>query len=78
MVKICANMLAESCLDLHPELEQIQKDCRRLCGLDVCLSGSGSAMYVLAPGPDERFLLLQKHMKKEYNCESRFVYNNRW
>ena len=78
VAKICANMLAESCFDLHPELEAIKEDCERLSGLDVCLSGSGSAMYVLVPGPFDTFLRLQEHVKKEYNCESRFVYNNRW
>lgn len=78
VAKICANMLAKSCFELHPELERLKQDCQRLCGLDVCLSGSGSAMYVLVPGPFEEFLCLQEHMKKEYNCESRFVYNNRW
>lgn len=78
VAKICANMLAESCFELHPELDRLKQDCQRLCGLDVCLSGSGSAMYVLVPGPFEKFLRLQEHMKKEYNCESRFIYNNRW
>lgn len=78
VAKICANMLAESCFELHPELERLRQDCQRLCGLDVCLSGSGSAMYVLVPGPLEKFLRVQDQMKKQYNCESRFVYNNRW
>ena len=78
VAKICANMLAESCFELHPELERLKQDCQRLCGLDVCLSGSGSAMYVLVPGPFEKFLRLQDYVKKEYNCESRFIYNNRW
>jgi 4-diphosphocytidyl-2-C-methyl-D-erythritol kinase len=78
VAKICANMLAKSCFDLHPELEAIKKGCERLCGLDVFLSGSGSAMYVLVPGPLEKFLRLQEQVKKEYNCDSRLVYNNRW
>jgi len=78
VAKICANMLAKSCFELHPELKRLKQDCQRLCGLDVCLSGSGSAMYVLVPGPFEKFLRLQDCVKKEYNCESRFIYNNRW
>ena len=56
-------MLAESCFGLHPELERIKQDCERLCGLKVCLSGSGSAMYVLVPEPDEKFLQLQEYLK---------------
>ncbi|MFZ9010795.1 MAG: 4-(cytidine 5'-diphospho)-2-C-methyl-D-erythritol kinase [Anaerohalosphaeraceae bacterium] len=78
VAKICANMLAKSCFGLYPQLEQIKQDCERLCNLKVCLSGSGSAMYVLIPGPLEKFLQLQDDMKKKYNCESRVVYNNRW
>ncbi|MEN8126740.1 MAG: 4-(cytidine 5'-diphospho)-2-C-methyl-D-erythritol kinase [Planctomycetota bacterium] len=78
VAKICANMLEKSCFELHPELERIKQDCERLCRSDVCLSGSGSAMYILMPGPCEDFLRLQEHVKKEYNCESRLVYNNRW
>ena len=78
VAKICANMLAESCFGLYPQLEQIKQDCERLCNLKVCLSGSGSAMYVLVPGPLEKFLQVQDYMKKKYNCESRVIYNNRW
>ncbi|MHC4385597.1 MAG: 4-(cytidine 5'-diphospho)-2-C-methyl-D-erythritol kinase [Planctomycetota bacterium] len=78
VAKICANMLEKSCFELHPELERIKQDCERLCGSEVCLSGSGSAMYMLVPGPFEKFLQVRDHVKKKYNCESRFVYNNRW
>ena len=78
VAKICANMLTESCFGLYPQLEQIKQDWERLCNLKVCLSGSGSAMYVLIPGPLEKFLQVQDDMKKKYNCESRVVYNNRW
>ncbi|MDH4203063.1 MAG: 4-(cytidine 5'-diphospho)-2-C-methyl-D-erythritol kinase [Phycisphaerae bacterium] len=78
VAKMCANMLAESCFELYPELERLKQDCQRLCGMDVCLSGSGSAMYVLVPGSFEKFLQVRDYVTKKYNCESRFVYNNRW
>lgn len=78
IAKICANMLGNSCFDLYPELEQIKQDCERLCGSKVCLSGSGSAMFMRISRPDEKILHLQEHLMKEYNCESRLVYNNRW
>ncbi|MHC4289768.1 MAG: 4-(cytidine 5'-diphospho)-2-C-methyl-D-erythritol kinase [Planctomycetota bacterium] len=78
VAKICANMLAESCFGLYPELEQIKQDCERLCNLSVCLSGSGSAMFVLTPEPSEKFSRMREYMKKKYNCESRVIYNNRW
>jgi 4-diphosphocytidyl-2-C-methyl-D-erythritol kinase len=78
VAKICANMLAESCFGLYPQLERIKQDCERFCDLKVCLSGSGSAMFVLVPEPLEEFLQVQEYMKKKYNCESRIIYNNRW
>ena len=78
VAKICANMLSESCFGLYPQLERIKQDCERFCDLKVCLSGSGSAMFVLVPEPLEEFLQVQEYMKKKYNCESRVVYNNRW
>ena len=78
VAKICANMLAESCFGLYPQLERIKQDCQRLCNLKVCLSGSGSAMYVLVSESLGKFLQMQEYMKKKYNCESRVVYNNRW
>ncbi len=78
IAKICANMLESSCFGLHPELERLKRACERLCGLKVCLSGSGSAMYL--PGADLQTVgvRLQDQLKNEYNCESRFVNNNRW
>jgi 4-diphosphocytidyl-2-C-methyl-D-erythritol kinase len=78
IAEICANMLAESCFERYPQLRQIQQDCDRLYSMRACLSGSGSAMYVLIPGPLEKFLHLHDHVKKKYNCECRVVYNNRW
>ena len=78
VAKIGANMLAESCFGLYPQLEQIKQDCERFCDLKVCLSGSGSAMYMLVPESLERFLQVQEYVKKKYSCESRVIYNNRW
>lgn len=78
VAKICANMLESSCFRLQSRLDEIKQACQRRYGLRVCLSGSGSAMYILVPGHDERVIELQSFIKKEYNCESRFVNNNRW
>jgi 4-diphosphocytidyl-2-C-methyl-D-erythritol kinase len=78
VAQICANMLAESCFDLYPELEQIKQDCEQFCGSKICLSGSGSAMFMLVSQPNEIFPRVRDYMKKKYNCESRVVYNNRW
>ncbi|OQY04577.1 MAG: 4-(cytidine 5'-diphospho)-2-C-methyl-D-erythritol kinase [Planctomycetales bacterium 4572_13] len=78
VAKICANMLAESCFGLYPQLERIKQDCERFCDSKVCLSGSGSAMYMLIPEPLEKFLQVRDYVTKKYNCESRVIYNNRW
>jgi 4-diphosphocytidyl-2-C-methyl-D-erythritol kinase len=78
IAKICANMLESSCFGLHPELERLKQACERLCGVKVCLSGSGSALYLPATGHQAALVRLQDQLKNEYSCESRIVNNNRW
>lgn len=78
IAKICANMLESSCFELHPQLQQIKEVCQQQLGLKACLSGSGSAMYLLMDEPCAGLERLQDHLKKEYSCESRIVNNNRW
>ena len=75
---LCANMLQTSCFQLNEKLALLKDECQRLCGLPVCLSGSGSAMYILASAENNKLIQLQQHLIKEYHCESRFVNNNRW
>lgn len=78
LTKICANMLESSCYSLHPDLERLKNVCEKTSGLRVCLSGSGSAVYVLNNGRNEKLLRLQELLIKEFDCESRFINNNRW
>ena len=78
IAKICANMLVESCFGLYPQLERIKQDCERFCDSKVCLSGSGSAMYMLVSEPFEKFPQVRDYVTKKYNCESRIIYSNRW
>jgi 4-diphosphocytidyl-2C-methyl-D-erythritol kinase len=77
VAKICANMLESSCFELHRELAELKDRCEAFCGCKVCLSGSGSAMFILAPDR-QQMPRLQRWLKNEFNCESRFVNNNRW
>jgi 4-diphosphocytidyl-2-C-methyl-D-erythritol kinase len=77
ITKICANMLERSCFELHKELAEIKSRCEAFCGCKVCLSGSGCAMYILNPDR-QQMPRLQSWLKDEFNCESRFVNNNRW
>lgn len=77
--KICANMLAESCFRLHPELARLRDYIHSLTGKDVCLSGSGSAMYCLLDTHDiEHLECWRDRLRTDLNCESRLVYNNSW
>ena len=78
IAKICANMLESGCFRLNKELKTLKDRCEELCGEKVCLSGSGSAMYVLGSDLDKKLLQLQKTLKKDFDCESRFINNNRW
>jgi len=78
VAKICANMLEPSCFSLEHRLFALKQACERLCDSKVCLSGSGSAMYMLVPTLDTSVLQLQDTLKTEFDCESRFVNNNRW
>ena len=77
VAKICANMLELSCFDLHRELVEMKDRCEAFCGCKVCLSGSGSAMYLLNLDR-QQIPRVQGWLKTEFNCESRFVNNNEW
>lgn len=78
IAKICANMLESGCFRLNEELKSLKDMCETQCSRKVCLSGSGSAMYVLASDLDKKLLQLQTMLKTDCNCESRFINNNRW
>ena len=75
---MCANMLESACFRLDKDLKTLKETCERLCGTRVCLSGSGSAMYVLVSEFDDKLLRLQRTLKTDCNCDSRFINNNRW
>lgn len=76
--KICANMLEESCFQLHNELSQLRIRIERLCEKEVCLSGSGSAMYMLFSRDDNAIGQCQSAISEHLGCRCRVVYNNRW
>ncbi|MHC4552884.1 MAG: 4-(cytidine 5'-diphospho)-2-C-methyl-D-erythritol kinase [Planctomycetota bacterium] len=78
IAKMCANMLESGCFSLNKELRTLKNACETLCGQHVCLSGSGSAMYVLTSDLGDRLRQLQRMLKTDFNCESRVINNNRW
>lgn len=75
--KMCANMLEQTAFSLQPVLAEIKRYCAENFGLNVCLSGSGSAMYIYKPQPAvcEK---IQSALKERFDCESRIVSNNSW
>jgi 4-diphosphocytidyl-2-C-methyl-D-erythritol kinase len=76
---MCANMLQKSCFQVYPQLADIKKKVEGLTGKDVCLSGSGSAMYCLIDSQDHGLI---KHccdiLRCDCGCVCRLVSNNRW
>jgi 4-diphosphocytidyl-2-C-methyl-D-erythritol kinase len=76
---LCANILFENCLELHKELAKLKERIESLCAGPVCLTGSGSALYVLFDEAEEqKAKLWQKTLKQSIGCESVIVNNNRW
>jgi len=74
---MCANMLAESCYQLHPELLGLKSRVEAIGAGTVGLSGSGSTLYCLLSDQDdvERY---QAIVKNDIGCDSAIVNNNRW
>jgi 4-diphosphocytidyl-2-C-methyl-D-erythritol kinase len=78
-VKMCANMLEESCFRIHPELAAIKEVAAKLTGKNVCLSGSGSAMFCLLDNDNEATIEhCRDVLRIDFNCVSRVIHNNRW
>jgi len=77
LTRMCANMLAESCYELHPELLGLKSRVETLGAGTVSLSGSGSTLYCLLSDQDdvERY---QAIVKNDIGCDSTIVNNNRW
>ncbi len=73
---LCANMLEYSCFELHEQLADL-KSRAEAAGYRFCLSGSGAAMFMIAP--DRKYLeRAQKSIKQKFGCESIIVNSNRW
>ena len=76
---LCANMLQKSCFQLYPRLADIKNTVERLTRKNVCLSGSGSAIYCLIDSQDKGLI---EHccdiLRRDCCCLCRLVSNNRW
>lgn len=79
LAKICANMLGTSCFQLHRELDDLRARVERLCAEKVCLSGSGSAMFMLFEKDcDAKIQTCRQLLDRNLGLMCRIVNNNRW
>jgi 4-diphosphocytidyl-2-C-methyl-D-erythritol kinase len=76
---LCANMMLGSCFQLYKELAKLKTKIEDTGAGPVCLSGSGSALYVLFEGAEEqKAKMWQGKLTKSVDCESVIVNSNRW
>jgi len=79
LVKMCANMLAESCFDLERSLAELKKTIESLGIGPCCLSGSGSAMFCIVESGDEgEANECMRVLAENIGCKSIIVRNSRW
>jgi len=79
IIKMCTNMLDESCFDLHKELTELKSTIESLGIKPLCLSGSGSVMYfIVGDGPRKIAEKYQLDIEKKTSCKSIIVSSNRW
>jgi 4-diphosphocytidyl-2-C-methyl-D-erythritol kinase len=79
VTKMCANMLQESCFQLYGELGERKEAIESLGVGPVCLSGSGSTMFILFErGDAKRVEAVRDTLTKDTGCGSTVVRNNRW
>ncbi len=74
-----ANMLQGSCFQLYEQLGERKKAIEALQVGPVCLSGSGSTMFILFDQREaERVEAIREILTKETGCGCTIVRNNRW
>ena len=79
IVKMCANMLAESCFKLEESLAKLKMTIETLGIRPCCLSGSGSAMFcIIESGDEEEAKENMSELADKTGCKSIIVRNNRW
>ena len=79
LVKMCANMVAESCFDLERSLAELKKKIESLGIGPCCLSGSGSAMFcIIESGDEDEARECVCVLAEKIGCKSIIVRNSRW
>jgi 4-diphosphocytidyl-2-C-methyl-D-erythritol kinase len=76
---MCVNMLECACYRVYEDLGEIKSRILSLGIGPVCLSGSGSTMYILDTGKSEdNFDDCQAMLEERIGCETIIVDSNRW
>ncbi|MHC4324647.1 MAG: 4-(cytidine 5'-diphospho)-2-C-methyl-D-erythritol kinase [Planctomycetota bacterium] len=79
VVKMCTNMLAESCFDLEDSLAELKETTESLGIGPCCLSGSGSAMFcIIESGNEDEAGEYKRELAEKIGCKSIIVRNNGW
>ncbi len=76
--EMCANMLQTSCFQLHSDLAHLKDRIERVCRRNVCLSGSGSSMFVLFNACDAKIQTCRRDLERNLGIPCRVVNINRW
>ena len=76
LAPMCANMLADSCFQLHRQLADLKSRVEGLGLPNVVLSGSGSTMYCLLTNEED--IEGYQAMINSIGCDCLIVNNNRW
>lgn len=79
VVKMCTNMMTESCFELENSLAELKEAIESLDIGPCCLSGSGSAMFCIVKSGDEgEATEYMRELAEKIGCKSIIVRNNRW
>ncbi|MCU0915154.1 MAG: 4-(cytidine 5'-diphospho)-2-C-methyl-D-erythritol kinase [Planctomycetes bacterium] len=79
VARICANMLETSCFQSYEELGKLRQTVASLDVGPVCLSGSGSTLFMILDRQDrEQVESLRDRIAEKTGCESTVVRNNTW
>ncbi len=78
VLRLCANMLQNSCFSLHNELVELKDRIESSGFAPCCLSGSGSAMFYIMDTDEGKARQNRRNIEKEIGCRTLVVRNNSW
>jgi len=76
--KMCANMLAKTCFALDNRLALFQVRIHEITQAAVCLSGSGSAMFVFSDEMNDHDIDIYRREISSLGCNSIIIFSNEW